>query len=71
MPHGYVSYSFVILVVMTRITHKVSCIHIGVRLRVARFDDMGNAKALHCETGNRYRFSRFSFFTNLIIDSFG
>ena len=34
-------------------------IHIGVRLRVARFDEQGNARAFNCETGNRYRFSRF------------
>ena len=59
MSHGYVSYSFVILVVTTRITHKVSCIHIGVRLRVARFDDMGNARALMSEASNRCMASRF------------
>ena len=58
---GMFSYSFVILVVTTRITHKVSYIHIGVRLRVARFDDMGNAKAFNSEASSRYRFSRFSF----------
>ena len=28
-------------------------LHIGVRLRVARFNDMGNAKALHCEASNK------------------
>ncbi len=58
---GMFSYSFVILVVTTRIAHKVSYIHIGVRLRVARFDEQGNARASKCETGNRYRFSRFSY----------
>ena len=56
---GMFSYSFVILVVTTRIAHKVSYIHIGVRLRVARFDEQGNARALSSGTGNRYRFSRF------------
>ena len=66
---GMFSYSFVILVVTTRITHKVSYIHIGVRLRVARFDDMGNAKALHCETGNRYRFSRFLFLKMVLMEN--
>ena len=40
---GMFSYSFVILVVTTRIAHRVSYIHIGVRLRVARFDEQGNA----------------------------
>ena len=46
MSHGYV---FVLLCYIgrtTRIAHKVSYIHIGVRLRVARFDKSGNAKAL-------------------------
>ncbi len=28
---------------------------------VARFDQSGNARASKCETGNRYRFSRFSY----------
>ena len=32
---------------------------IGVRLRVARFDELGNAKAFNGETSDRYRFSRF------------
>ena len=36
---GMFSYTFVILVEMTRITCKVTYIHIGVRLRVARFDE--------------------------------
>ena len=34
----FLSYSLVLLVVMTRTTCRVSYIHIGVRLRVARFD---------------------------------
>ena len=34
-------------------------IHIGVRLRVARFDKLGNARASKSETSDRYRFSRF------------
>ena len=38
-----------------------SYIHIGVRLRVARFDEQGNAKASKSVTSNRYRFSRFSY----------
>ena len=29
---------------------------------VARFDELGNAKASKGETSNRYRFSRFSFY---------
>ncbi len=33
--------------------------HIGVRLRVARFDDMGNARALKHEASNRCMASRF------------
>ena len=55
---GMFSYSFVILVVMIDIMWGVY-IHIGVRLRVARFDDMGNAKALLGGASNKYRFSRF------------
>ena len=51
---GMFSYSFVILVVTTRITHKVSYIHIGVRLRVARFDGQAMREPLECEASNRY-----------------
>ena len=57
---GMFSYSFVILVVTTRITHKVSYIHIGVRLRVARFDKSGNAKALR--TWSEQRVTGFTLF---------
>ena len=44
MPHGYVLYILTMWVVMTRVVQGVY-IHIGVRLRVARFDEQGNARA--------------------------
>ncbi len=53
MSHGYV---FVLLCYIgrtTRIAHKVSYIHIGVRLRVARFDKPGNAKAFNRGASNK------------------
>ena len=53
---------FVILVVTTGVMWGGVYIHIGVRLRVARFDEQGNAKASKSVTSNRYRFSRFLFF---------
>ena len=34
---------------------------------VARFDELGNAKASKGETSNRYRFSRFSFYIKVHI----
>ena len=49
---GSFSYSFVILIVMISIAQG-GVYTIGVRLRVARFDDMGNAKALLSEASNK------------------
>ena len=54
MSHGYV---FVLLCYIgrtTRIAHKVSYIHIGVRLRVARFDGQAMREPLECGASNRY-----------------
>ena len=50
---GMFSYSFVILVVTTRIAHKVSYIHIGVRLSRCSFRQRGNAKAFNREASNK------------------
>ena len=58
MSHGYVFIPLCYIAVRFYII-KVVYMHIGVRLRVARFDEQGNARAFNCETGNRYRFSRF------------
>ena len=52
MSHGYVLYTLTALAVRL-VCCKCIYIHIGVRLRVARFDDMGNAKALRHEASNR------------------
>ena len=52
MPHGYVLYTFAVRVVMIRMVWG-DCVHIGVRLRVARFDQLGNAKAFNREASNK------------------
>ena len=52
MPHGYVFYILVILVVMTGIILGVY-IHIGVRLRVARFDGQAMREPLECGASNK------------------
>ena len=58
MSHGYV---FILLCYIADRFYiiKVVYMHIGVRLRVARFDDMGNARALKHEASNRCMASRF------------
>ena len=52
MSHGYVLYIFAMRIVMSRMAQG-GYIHIGVRLRVARFDQLGNAKAFNREASNK------------------
>ena len=56
---GMFSYSFVILVVTTRIAHKVAYIHIGVRLRVARFDEQAMREPYRVERATGIGFTLF------------
>ena len=59
---GMFLYSFVILVVTTRITHKVSYIHIGVGSALLVSTNWAMRRPQKGETSDRYRFSRFSFY---------
>ena len=45
--------------------YSLNVLHIGVGFGVARFTELGNAKASECGTSDRHRFPRF-FFLNRV-----